>query len=69
MCKVAKNKLFMHDGDLNLIHFNKDNYTWYSCHEHHQGVGTLLCKFHSCLVHVNSKIRRKKWLLICARIP
>ncbi len=28
----------MHDGDLNLIHFNKDNYTRYSCHEHH-GVG------------------------------
>ncbi len=33
----------MHDGDLNLIHFNKDNYTCYSCHEH-QGVGALWCK-------------------------
>jgi len=27
----------MHDGDSNLIRFNKDNYTCYSCHEH-QGV-------------------------------
>ena len=48
----------MHDGDLNLIHFNKDNYTCCSCHDH-QGVVALRCKFHSCLVHVNAKIRRK----------
>ncbi len=34
----------MHDGDLNLIHFNKDNYACYSCHEP-QGVGALRCKF------------------------
>ncbi len=39
MCKIAqKNHLFMHDGDLNLIHFNKNSYTCNSCHEH-QGVG------------------------------
>ncbi len=24
----------MHDGDLNLIHFNKDYYTCYSWHEY-----------------------------------
>ncbi len=59
MCKIEKKyHSFMHDGDLNLIHFNKDNYICYSCHEH-QGVGALRCKFHSCLVHVNSKISRK----------
>ncbi len=29
----------MHDGDLNLIHFNKYNYTCYSCHEHQGGGG------------------------------
>ncbi len=30
----------MHDGDLNLTHFNKDNSTCYSFHEH-RGVGVL----------------------------
>ncbi len=49
MCTIAKKTSFMHNGDLNLINFNKDNYTCYSCHEH-QDVGLLRCKFHSCLV-------------------
>ncbi len=40
----------MHDGDLNLIHFNKDIYTFYYCHEH-QSVGALRYKLHSRLVH------------------
>jgi len=41
----------MHDGDLNLIYFNKDNYTCCSCHEH-QCMMVLQCKFQSCLIHV-----------------
>ncbi len=49
MYKIATKKKFMHDADLNLINFNKDNYTCYSCHEH-QGVGVLRYKFHPCLV-------------------
>ncbi len=34
----------MPDGNLNLIHFNEDNYTCYSCHEH-QGVVWCVCVF------------------------
>ena len=41
----------MQDGNSLVIHFNKDNYACYSCHEH-QGVVALRCKFHSCL-HLN----------------
>ncbi len=29
----CNNKKIIHDGNLNLIHFNKDNYTCYFCHE------------------------------------
>ena len=44
----------MHDDDLNLIHFIKDNYTCYACHED-QGVVVLQCKFNSSLVHVKGE--------------
>ncbi len=33
----------MHEGDLNLIHFNEDNYTCYSCHEHQGVVCVCVC--------------------------
>ncbi len=33
----------MHDGNLNLIHFNEDNYTCYSCHEHQGVVCVCVC--------------------------
>ncbi len=57
MCNIATKKTkIIHDGDLNLIHFNKDYYTCYSCHEH-QGVGALWCKFHSCLGLLYSLVR------------
>lgn len=56
MCKTAKIQ-FIHDGDLNLIPCNKNNYTCYSCQEP-QGVGALRCKFHSS-AYFNSNIRRK----------
>ncbi len=46
MCKIANLQ--------NLIHFNKDNYSCYCCHEH-QGVGGPAVQI-LCLVHVNSKI-------------
>ena len=46
----------MQDGDLTLpvIHFNKDNYACYSCHEHQWRCGANS-------THVNSQIRLKKY--------